>query len=128
MIHANDKAILKKAKKIVKKHADGDWRTAIQQELNKDSVVCLVQGPYLCKKGENKFIDAVKFKGKDAKPLRKYSMYDVVGKVKKQPTTYTDVKAQVVNDHTQNMEKQWVESLRKKYQVVIHKDVLETLK
>ena len=55
-------------------------------------------------------------------------MYDVVGKVKKQPTTYTDVKAQVVNDHTQNMEKQWVESLRKKYQVVIHKDVLETLK
>ena len=128
VIHANDKAILKKAKKIVKKHADGDWRTAIQQELNKDSVVCLVQGPYLCKKGENKFIDAVKFKGKDAKPLRKYSMYDVVGKVKKQPTTYTDVKAQVVNDHTQNMEKQWVESLRKKYQVVIHKDVLETLK
>jgi peptidyl-prolyl cis-trans isomerase SurA len=88
----------------------------------------LVQGPYLCKKGENKFIDAVKFKGKETKPLRKYTMYDVVGKMKKQPTTYNDVKAQVVNDHTQNMEKQWVETLRKKYQVIIHKDVLETLK
>ncbi len=128
VIHANDKSVLKKAKKIVKKHANADWRTAIQQELNKDSVVCLVQGPYLCKKGENKFIDAVKFKGKETKPLRKYSMYDVVGKMKKQPTTYNDVKAQVVNDHTQNMEKQWVETLRKKYQVIIHKDVLETLK
>ncbi len=128
VIHANDKSVLKKAKKIVKKHAAGDWRTAIQQELNKDSVVCLVQGPYLCKKGENKYIDAVKFKGKEAKHLRKYSMYDVVGKMKKQPTTYTDVKAQVVSDHTQNMEKQWVESLRKKYQVIIHEDVLETLK
>lgn len=128
VIHANDKSVLKKAKKIVKKHADADWRTVIQQELNKDSVVCLVQGPYLCKKGENKFIDAVKFKGKETKPLRKYSMYDVVGKMKKQPTTYNDVKAQVVNDHTQNMEKQWVETLRKKYQVIIHKDVLETLK
>ena len=128
VIHANDKSVLKKAKKIVKKHANADWRTAIQQELNKDSVVCLVQGPYLCKKGENKFIDAVKFKGKETKPLRKYSMYDVVGKMKKQPTTYNDVKAQVVNDHTQNMEKQWVETLRKKYQVIKHKDVLETLK
>lgn len=128
VIHANDKSVLKKAKKIVKKYADADWRTVIQQELNKDSVVCLVQGPYLCKKGENKFIDAVKFKGKETKPLRKYSMYDVVGKMKKQPTTYNDVKAQVVNDHTQNMEKQWVETLRKKYQVIIHKDVLETLK
>jgi peptidyl-prolyl cis-trans isomerase SurA len=128
VIHANDKSVLKKAKKIVKKYADADWRTVIQQELNKDSVVCLVQGPYLCKKGENKFIDAVKFKGKETKPLRKYTMYDVVGKMKKQPTTYNDVKAQVVNDHTQNMEKQWVETLRKKYQVIIHKDVLETLK
>lgn len=128
VIHANDKSVLKKAKKIVKKYADADWRTVIQQELNKDSVVCLVQGPYLCKKGENKFIDAVKFKGKETKPLRKYSMYDVVGKMKKQPTTYNDVKAQVVNDHTQIMEKQWVETLRKKYQVIIHKDVLETLK
>lgn len=128
VIHANDKSVLKKAKKIVKKYADADWRTVIQQELNNDSVVCLVQGPYLCKKGENKFIDAVKFKGKETKPLRKYSMYDVVGKMKKQPTTYNDVKAQVVNDHTQNMEKQWVEALRKKYQVIIHKEVLETLK
>ena len=130
VIHANDKAVLKKAKKILKKTARGDWRKAIQQELNKDSVVCLVQGPYLCKKGENKFIDALKFKAEDAQPLRKYKMYDVIGKMKKQPATYLDVKSQVVNDYTQQLEKQWVESLRKKYQelVVIHKDVLDTLK
>jgi peptidyl-prolyl cis-trans isomerase SurA len=130
VIHANDKSVLKKAKKILKKTARGDWRKAIQQELNKDSVVCLVQGPYLCKKGENKFIDALKFKAEDAQPLRKYTMYDVIGKMKKQPATYLDVKSQVVNDYTQQLEKQWVESLRKKYQelVVIHKDVLDTLK
>jgi peptidyl-prolyl cis-trans isomerase SurA len=50
--------------------------------------------------------------------------------MKKQPATYLDVKSQVVNDYTQQLEKQWVESLRKKYQelVVIHKDVLDTLK
>lgn len=130
VIHANDKKILKKAKKILKKNASGDWRKAIKEELNKDSVVCLVQGPYLCKKGENKFIDAVKFKGEKAKTLRKYSMYDVYGKVKKQPTTYLDVKSNVVNDYTQKVEALWVENLRKKYQdrVIIYNDVLETLK
>ena len=128
VIHANDKKILKKAKSLVKKNASGDWRKVIQEELNKDSVVCLVQGPYLCKKGENKYIDALKFKGEFAKPLRKYSMYDVVGKMKKQPKSYIDVKSQVVNDYTQHAEKQWVEGLRKKYRVVIYNDVLETLK
>ncbi|MBO5677454.1 MAG: peptidylprolyl isomerase [Bacteroidaceae bacterium] len=128
VVHANDKKVLKKAKSILKKNKTGDWRKAIQEGVNKDSVVCLVQGPYLCKKGENKFIDAIKFKGEPAKNLRKYSLYDVVGKMKKQPTTYIDVKSQVVNDYTQQAEKVWVEGLRKKYQVVIHKDVLETLK
>ena len=130
VIHANDKKVLKKAKKILKKNASGDWRKAIKEELNKDSVVCLVQGPYLCKKGENKYIDAVKFKGEKAKTLRKYSMYDLYGKVKKQPTTYLDVKSNVVNDYTQKVEALWVENLRKKYQdrVIIFNDVLETLK
>ena len=128
VVHANDKKVLKKAKSVLKKNKGGDWRKAIQEQVNKDSVVCLIQGPYICKKGENKFIDAVKFKGESAKTLRKYSMYDVEGKMKKQPTTYIDVKSQVVNDYTQQAEKLWVEGLRKKYQVVIHKEVLETLK
>ena len=52
------------------------------------------------------------------------------GKVKKQPTTYLDVKSNVVNDYTQKVEALWVENLRKKYQdrVIIYNDVLETLK
>ena len=130
VIHANDKKVLKKAKKVLKKYADGDWRKAIKEEVNKDSVVCLVQGPYLCKKGENKYIDTKKFKGEVAKALRKYSMYDVVGKMKKQPTSYIDVKSKVINDYTQQAEKLWIESLRKKYQdrVIIYQEVLETLK
>jgi peptidyl-prolyl cis-trans isomerase SurA len=124
------KKVLKKAKKVLKKYADGDWRKAIKEEVNKDSVVCLVQGPYLCKKGENKYIDTKKFKGEVAKTLRKYSMYDVVGKMKKQPTSYIDVKSKVINDYTQQAEKLWIESLRKKYQdrVIIYQEVLETLK
>ena len=128
VIHANNKDVLKKAKKVLKKNLSGDWRKAIKEDVNKDSVVCLVQGPYLCKKGENKFIDAVKFKGEKAKKLRKYSMYDVLGKMKKQPKTYLDVKSQVVNDYIQQAEKLWVAGLRKKYQVIIHKEVLDTLK
>ena len=128
VVHANDKKVLKKAKSILKKNKNSDWRKAIQESVNADSVVCLVQGPYLCKKGENKFIDAVKFKGEPAKTLRKYSLYDVVGKMKKQPSTYVDVKSQVISDYTQQAEKIWVDGLRKKYKVVIYTEVLETLK
>ena len=120
--------MLKKAKKVLKKNLAGDWRKAIKEEINKDSVICLVQGHYLCKKGENKFIDEAKFKGQKATKLRKYSMFDVLGKLKKQPSNYIDVKSQVVSDYTQQAEKVWVEGLRKKYPVKIHKDVLETLK
>ena len=128
VIHANDAKVLKKAKKVLKKNLAGDWRKALKEEINKDSVICLVQGPYLCKKGENKFIDEAKFKGQKATKLRKYSMFDVLGKLKKQPSNYIDVKSQVVSDYTQQAEKVWVEGLRKKYPVKIHKDVLETLK
>ena len=128
VIHAKDKKVMKRAKKLLKKNADKDWRKVIREEINKDSVVCLVQGPYLCKKGENKFIDAIQFKGAKVEPLRKYTMFDVVGKLKKQPTTYFDVKAQVIADYTQWVEKIWVENLRKKFKVVIYNDVLNSLK
>ena len=50
--------------------------------------------------------------------------------MKKQPTSYIDVKSKVINDYTQQAEKLWIESLRKKYQdrVIIYQEVLETLK
>ncbi len=128
VIQANDKAIVKKVKKILKKHAKADWRKVLRQEVNKDSVVCSVQGPYLCKAGENRYVDYYVFKKGDAKPQSKYAIVEAYGKKKKQPKTYLDVKAQVVADYTRVMEEKWVEGLRKKFTFTINESVLSTMK
>ena len=50
------------------------------------------------------------------------------GKVlKKAPEDYTDVKSQVIADYQDMLEKEWVTALRKKYPVVVNKDVLATV-
>ena len=128
VIQSNDKAVVKKVKKILKKHATSDWRKLLRQQVNKDSVVCSVQGPYLCKAGENKYVDYCVFKKKDVQPKLKYSIVETYGKKKKQPKTYFDVKSQVVADYTRILEEQWVESLRKKFSFTINEEVLSTLK
>lgn len=128
VVLANDKSVVKQVKKILKKHASGDWRKMIRKEVNKDSVVCSVQGPYLCKKGENKYVDSVIFKAGDKVSHNKYSIIEVIGKKKKQPKTYKDVKSAVVADYTRLMEDNWVKELRTKYSFKIDETVLSTVK
>jgi hypothetical protein len=67
------------------------------------------------------------FKGKEIKPFNKFKVSDVLGKKKKQPTTYTDVKSLVIADCTRDEEKKWVQKLRGKYEFVIFDDVLKTI-
>jgi peptidyl-prolyl cis-trans isomerase SurA len=128
VVLANEKSVVKQVKKILKKHASGDWRKMIRKEVNKDSVVCSVQGPYLCKKGENKYVDSVIFKAGDMVSHNKYSIIEVIGKKKKQPKTYKDVKSAVVADYTRLMEDNWVKELRTKYSFKIDETVLSTVK
>ena len=45
----------------------------------------------------------------------------------KQPKLYTDVKAQVVEDYKQDMERQWVEGLRKRFSFSVDPEVLKTV-
>lgn len=127
LIHATNKSALKKAIKVLKKNANGDWRAAIKQEVNKDSMQVLVKGPYLAKKGENAYIDEVVFKQEDVKPLPNLPFHGVSGKLLKQPSSYEDVRSLVVNDFQEILEKRWIDELRAKYAVVIDQKVLETV-
>lgn len=128
LIHATNKQALKKAAKIVKKHGGEDnWRTIIKQEVNKDSMQVLVKGPYLAKKGENNYIDEIIFKGPEAKPVPRFPLHGVSGKRLKQPAGYEDVRALVLNDYQEILEKRWLEELRSKYTVNINESVLKTV-
>lgn len=129
IFHCKDPKQVKAVKKTLSKNAQGEWRKAIKQQFNKDSVMVAVSGPYLCSKGENSLIDVYAFKEK--KPVHQpkgYQVSGVVGKVMKQPKTYLDVKAQVTSDYQADCEKAWVEALRKQYSFTINEDVLKTIK
>jgi len=127
VIHAANKAALKAARKILKKHAEGDWRTALKQGVNKDSVLVFVKGPYLAKRGENPYIDEQVFGGAAAKSLPKYPITGLEGKLLKQPSGFRDVRSLVVNDYQDILEKRWLEELRGKYAVVVNEEVLKTV-
>ena len=127
VIHAKSEKALKQAKKVLKKNANGDWKKAIKQEVNKDSVVARVSGPYLVKKGENPYVDQFVFKGEVAKNKTLFSVSGVAGKKLSQPKHYTDVKSQVEADYQEQLEKAWIEKLRQQYSFTVDQSVLSTV-
>ncbi len=129
VFHCQDKAQAKKVKSVLKKNANGDWRKAIKQTFNKEQQQVLVTGPYLSKQGENPYIDQHVFKKGEAQVRKKYPYSDVYGKKLSQPKTWRDVKSLVVSDYQEKKEKEWVDSLRRKYAdvIIVNQDVVKTV-
>lgn len=132
IISAKTAQAAQKAQQLLKKGvpAGKDLRTYLKETVNKDSVVVMVSGPYLAKKGENSTIDNLAFgdASREVKPLRKGYIYTTItGKMQKQPKTYSDVKSEVTADLQRRLEEEWVAELRKKFKFSINRDVLKTV-
>ncbi len=59
--------------------------------------------------------------------MKGYPVTDVYGNLLKKPKSYKDVKGKVVADYQTAKEKEWVESLRKKYSYSVDAEVLKTV-
>ena len=83
----------------------------------------------LFKPGDNPLVDRDVFKKKDAevKSLPDYPIDATYGKVLKAPKEYGDVRGQVVADYQDQLEKEWVAALRKRYSVEVNQSVLATV-
>ena len=127
VFHCKDKKMVKPVSKALKKAGEANWKTVVKEQFNKDSVQVQVAGPYLCKKGENRFIDEYAFGGSPAKENPKYPYSGVVGKKLSQPQSYSDVQSLVEADVQEAYEKRWIESLRAKYPVEVDEAVLKTV-
>lgn len=132
IISAKTADAAQKAQKLLKKGvpAGKDLRNFLKETVNKDSVVVMVSGPYLAKKGDNSTIDNLGFgdSTSEIKPLRKgYPYTTITGKLQKQPKTYTDVKSEVTADLQRRLEEEWVAELRKKFTFSVDQDVLKTV-
>jgi len=116
-------------KDCVKKLPFDKWAEALRSTFNADSVIRIRVEKGIFKQGDNALIDSVVFK-KDTTvtKVKDYPIDAVYGKVlKKGPEDYTDVRGQVVADYQEQLEKEWVAELRRKYTFEVYPEVLKTV-
>ncbi len=127
--HTRDIADIKAVKSCVKKVPFDQWADKLRTTFNSDSVLRIRVEKGIFQKGDNALVDSIVFK-KDTTvtKVKDYPFDDVYGKVlKKGPENYTDVRGLVVADYQEELEKQWVAELRKKYAFTVDTEVLKTV-
>jgi len=128
VIYAQDMAHAKAAQAIVKTANPDSIQSFIDQRVNNDSVKFVTIEHGLWAKGKNTAVDQYGFKVKgveyknDKKPV-----VLLVGKTQKMPMEYKDERGKVTSDYQDELEKAWVEELRKKYEVKINQEVFDSL-
>ena len=127
--HVKELADVKAVQKSVKGKPFGEWAEILRNTFNKDSVIRIRVEKGLFKKGDNALVDKMVFhKDTTVQTLKDYPYDATFGKVlKKGPEDYSDVKALVIADYQDELEKEWVAVLRKKYPVVVDEKVLATV-
>ena len=110
------------------KNVDFDaWADTLRHQFNDSTLrIKVVKGIF--KKGDNALVDRDVF-GKDTTYTapKGYGYTAVYGTVMKAPKTFDDVRELVVADYQEQLEKQWVEALRRQYPVVVNDEVLSTV-
>ena len=126
--HVKDAADIAAVRNCVKKLPFDQWADKLRQEFNKDSVIRIRVKKGIFKQGDDVLVDHDVFK-KDTTvtPMKDYPYHATFGKKLTAPENYTDVRSQVIADYQEALEKEWVATLRKKYTVVVNKDVLATV-
>ena len=126
--HVKDQADVKAVKDAVKGLPFDQWADKLRKTFNNDSILRIRVEKGIFKQGDNALVDREVF-GVDtiAKGLKAYRIDAVYGQKLKAPKEMTDVKAQVLADYQDALEKEWVEGLRRKYAVEIDEEVLKTV-
>lgn len=128
VVHCATPEVAEQVKKTMKKMPEEQWRNYLRTEVNKDSLQLAFMERGLFKQGANANVDHYIFKQGEPRPRKEMPHTVLIGKVqKKYPGSYMDVRGPVTADYQMEMERQWVESLRKKYPVELFPEVLQTV-
>ncbi len=119
---------IKRVQNAVKGLAFDQWPDKLRKTFNADSVLRIRVEKGIFKKGDNAMVDREIFKVDTIPaPVKDYPFNAVYGKKLKAPAEMGDVRALVVADYQEYLEKQWVDQLRKKYKVTVNEEVLKTV-
>ncbi|MBO4370532.1 MAG: peptidylprolyl isomerase [Paludibacteraceae bacterium] len=117
------------AEKVAKHTEPSVLRRRLLAEFNTDSLSNIEVEEGLFKLGDHPVVDAMVFKTGTAPVKEGYPEMFVSGKLqKKYPEEYTEVRGAVMSDYQDYLEQQWVDELKQRYQVVIDKQVLKTIR
>lgn len=126
--HVKDKADIEAVRSCIKGVPFTEWGEKLRSTFNNDSVIRIRVEKGIFKKGDNQLIDKNEFGADVTVTETKGYPYDATfGKKLSQPEEMNDVRGQVTSDYQTQMEELWVKALRKKYKVVVNRDVLATV-
>lgn len=127
--HVKQKADVKAVRDCVKGVPFEQWADKLRKTFNNDSIIRIRVEKGIFKKGDNALIDREVFKtNAEVKQLKDYPIDATYGKkLKKGPESYDDVRSLVTADYQDQLEKEWVAELRRKYAVTVNKEVLKTV-
>jgi peptidyl-prolyl cis-trans isomerase SurA len=127
--HVKTQEDVKAVANCVKKLKFEDWNEALRSTFNNDSIIRIRVEKGLFKKGDNALVDREQFKVADAKvdSVKGYPIDATFGKMLKKPEDFTDVRGLVTADLQDEMERQWVADLRRKYTFTVNEEILKTV-
>ena len=127
--HVKVQSDVKAVADCVKKLKFDDWNEALRKTFNNDSILRIRVEKGLFKKGDNALIDREVFKKQDAKvdSVKGFPIDATYGKIIKAPQTYADVRGLVTADLQDELEREWVADLRRRYTFTVNEDVLMTV-
>ena len=126
--HVKTKEDVEAVKACVKNVPFNQWAEKLRDKFNADNTIRIRVEKGIFRKGDNALVDRDVFGEKTTvKPVNGYPIDAVFGKKIKAPESMEDVRDLVVSNYQEELEKAWVEALRKKYKVVVDKKVLATV-
>ena len=127
--HVKEAGDVQAVKDCIKKVPFSQWAERLRETFNNDGPIRIRVEKGIFKQGDNKLIDRDEFHvaGTQVTTLKDFPIDATFGRLIKAPEEYEDVKGLVVSDYQDELEKAWIDTLRKKYPVVINKDVLSTV-
>lgn len=129
VVQCKNDSIAMEAEKRLQKLDYETSATTLNKEMNVGSERVLKAKRGLFEIGDNAVVDYSVFKTGKQVVDETFPVSFAKGKIlKKRPESYLDVKGQVTADYQTKLEKDWVEYLNKKYEVVIDYDVVSTIK
>ncbi len=130
VVYCKDKNTMKAAKRILKSAEADSVASYLDTRLNLDSTQYVRFEKGLWKKGANPAVDKYGLKVKKAEytPSEDLPYVFTYGKKLKAAEEYTDERGKVTSAYQDYLEKQWIEALRKKYEVKVNQEVLNSLK